>query len=124
MPVATVSDGRRGEGWRCQVAVGRTSHMEEHWEAIQTWLGQEQVIPWNGSLAALAEHPSSKDPLGTTAAAKAAISKDPAVLRALCFLLLPDFINFGCARCPSRLGRRVSAGLRHVTRRSGDRNGG
>ena len=104
------------------------AHMEEHWEAIQTWLGQEQVIPWNGLITASAEHKSSKDPLGTTAAAKTAIAKDPAVQRALCFILLPDFINFGCAgaRCPSCGSvRGVSAVcLSHPKRSRGDRTAG
>jgi len=123
-----VTGGRRGGGWRWQVAVGRMAHWEEHWEAIQTWLGQEQVIPWNSSLPAMFAHESSKDPLGTTAAAKTAIAKDPAVQRALCFILLPDFINFGCAgaRCPSCGSvRGVSAVcLSHPKRSRGDRTAG
>jgi hypothetical protein len=85
------------------------AHVEEHWDAIQRWLGQQQIIPWDRSIAALAAHESSGDPLGTTAAAKTAIVKHPAVQRALCFLLLPDFINFGYAHCPSRVGPRVFA---------------
>jgi hypothetical protein len=121
LPVAIFFDGRCGEGWRWQVAVGHMAHFQEHWEAVQTWLGQEQVIPWNRSISAVAKHVSSSDPLGTTAAAKTAISKNPAVQRALCFLLLPDFINFGCARCGSRLGHTVSdvrpSGARVVTKR-------
>ena len=88
------------------------AQLEEHWKAMQTWLGQEQVIPWNRSIAVFAAHPSSRDLLGTTAAAKTAISKNPAVQRALCFLLLSDFINLGCARLWVACG---SQGVRRVT---------
>jgi len=80
-----------------RVAVGRLEHMEEHWAAMQTWLGMEEksVVAWNRSRAALADHDTSKDPLGSAVAAKTAIAQDPAIAKALCFMHLPDFINFG-----------------------------
>jgi hypothetical protein len=62
---------------------------------LQTWLGRAAVVPWNKTRALLAAHPTSKDPLHSTAAATALIASDPSVQRALCFLLLPDFINLG-----------------------------
>jgi hypothetical protein len=74
-------------------------HFDDHWAAVQTWLGQSQsqVVLFNRSRAQLVKHPSSDDPFGSSAAATTLIAADPAVQRALCFLLLPDFINLGCA---------------------------
>jgi len=79
------------------VAVGYMEHFDEHWAAVQTWLGQpqSQMVGFNRSRAKLVKHPTSDDPFGSSAAAITLISKDPAVQRALCFLLLPDFINLG-----------------------------
>jgi hypothetical protein len=57
---------------------------------------QAAVVPWNKTRAQLAFHPTSKDPLGSSAAATQLIATDLSVQRALCFLLLPDFINLGC----------------------------
>jgi hypothetical protein len=76
-------------------------HFDEHWAAVQTWLGQpqSQMVGFNRSRAKLVKHPTSDDPFGSSAAAITLISKDPAVQRALCFLLLPDFINLGWVHC-------------------------
>lgn len=70
---------------------GKIENMEEDWDSLQVWLGVRAPKPFD---KACSTHPTSRDPLGTTAAAHQALHEDPALLNALCALLLPDFLNF------------------------------
>ena len=70
---------------------GKIENMEEDWSALQVWLGLRAPQPFNKNCST---HPTSSDPLATSAAARQALEEDPALLNALCALLLPDFLNF------------------------------
>ena len=70
---------------------GKIENMEEDWSSLQVWLGLRALQPFNKNCST---HPTSSDPLATSAAARQALEEDPALLNALCALLLPDFLNF------------------------------
>lgn len=61
------------------------------WKSLMTDLGISPDLEYSFRCGG---HMSSLDPLRTTAAAKAALRHDPNVTKALCTLLLPDFLNF------------------------------
>lgn len=73
------------------ITAGKIESMNNDWLAIQEWLGIAQPKSFNKECNT---HPTSADPLGTTAVAKLALEEDPTLMQALCVLLLPDFLNF------------------------------
>mmetsp|Transcript_5355 Transcript_5355/g.33558 ORF Transcript_5355/g.33558 Transcript_5355/m.33558 type:complete len:346 (+) Transcript_5355:651-1688(+) len=73
------------------ITAGKIESMDKDWLAIQEWLGIARPIPFDKECNV---HPTSADPLGTTAIAKLALEEDPSLMQALCALLLPDFLNF------------------------------
>lgn len=73
------------------ITAGKIESMDNDWLAVQEWLGILQPKPFDKECNT---HPTSADPLKTSAVAKLALEEDPILMRALCVLLLPDFQNF------------------------------
>uniref|UniRef100_A0A7R9YS28 Uncharacterized protein n=2 Tax=Chlamydomonas euryale TaxID=1486919 RepID=A0A7R9YS28_9CHLO len=79
------------------VYVGRLEEIRSNWPHMLRVVGlaeRDGPLP-PGPDMSLCQHESSGDPHNTTAAAKAALAADSRLLRALCWVLLPDFAVFG-----------------------------
>lgn len=75
------------------VVVGRVEALERNWLELQRWLGAERAYPFEQ--VCNHEETTKGDPQRAAGAAVEALDAEAELLRALCFLTLPDFINFG-----------------------------
>ncbi|KAG1672601.1 hypothetical protein FOA52_002081 [Chlamydomonas sp. UWO 241] len=86
-----------------KIYVGHLESLEDDWSATLSTFGLGPR-PLDRTLC---QHPSSSDELGTKAGAMAALEADPALQRALCWILLPDFAAFGYELPPACSGLSV-----------------
>lgn len=79
--------------------VARLNNVTHEWPKVQKYeLHMTKITQFDVTRG---QHETSKDPLQSYAAAKRVVRKYPHVVRALCYLLWPDYLCFGFPRPPA-----------------------